>query len=71
MYLPRQSAPIRRSLAATPPGDHGDRTERDSGLVAGSGPGVVPSSLVDAFMHAIRGPAKDGCEGPILVTPGV
>ena len=69
MYVPRQNAPLRRTPAAVPPDDYGGCEEPAASRVEGGEPGVLPSSLVDAFMHAIRGPAKDGCEGPILVVP--
>jgi hypothetical protein len=69
MSIPKQSAPICRAFTATQSDDRGERTDPPVGHVEAGEPGVVASSLVDAFMYAIRGPAKGGCEGPILVTP--
>jgi hypothetical protein len=69
MYIPRQNAPIRRTLAAMLPDDDGGSAEPATRRAERGAPGLVPSGVVNAFMHAIRGPAKDGCEGPILVVP--
>jgi hypothetical protein len=70
MYIPRQNAPIRRTPVAMAPDDHSGCAEPAACRMHGTAPGVVPSSFVDAIMYAIRGPSKEGCEGPILVVPG-
>jgi len=70
MNFPRQNAPIRRTLATAIPDHRGACAEPAACRMPGTAPGVVPSSFVDAFMDALRGPSKEGCEGPILVVPG-
>lgn len=67
MFIPKQSPPIGRVLGTV---SSRDGAELPAGAVDAGNQRVVPSSLVDAFMYAIRGPSKEGHEGPILVSPG-
>lgn len=70
MNIPKQVAPIGRTLTSQTPGDRSQPAVRQSGLGERREPGVVPSGhVVDSFMYAIRGPSGNN-EGPILLTSG-